>query len=319
MSRALVTGAGGFVGANLVRRLLGEGVRVIAFVRPEGDPWRLDEVVRDVELVEVDLRDDAALRSAVSGSRPERVFHLAAHGAYSWQTDAERIVATNLLSTMALLDATREAHSVVLAGSSSEYGFKDHPPSEDEPPEPNSPYAVAKVAATMWGRHVARAQDRHVVTLRLYSAYGPWEEPDRLVPQLVVRALRGELPPLVGPDTARDFVHVDDVCAAFVAAAAATDSPRGAVYNIGAGRQVTLRDLVDVARDVLGIEVEPEWGSMPGRRWDTSIWVADPRRIERELGWRATVALDDGLRTMRDWLEAGAPAIRERYRAAGGR
>ena len=319
MSRALVTGAGGFVGANLVRRLLGEGVRVIAFVRPEGDPWRLDEVVRDVELVEVDLRDEAALKSAVSSSRPERVFHFAAHGAYSWQTDAERIVATNLLSTMALLDATREAHSVVLAGSSSEYGFKDHPPSEDERPEPNSPYAVAKVAATMWGRHVARAQDRHVATLRLYSAYGPWEEPDRLIPQLVVRALRGELPPLVGPDTARDFVHVGDVCAAFVAAAAATEAPRGAVYNVGAGRQVTLGELVDVARDVLGIEVEPEWGSMPSRRWDTSIWVADPRRIERELGWRATIGLGDGMRTMRDWLEARAPAIRERYEAAGGR
>jgi len=319
MSSALITGAGGFVGASLVRRLLGEGAHVTALVRPGGDPWRLDEVVSDIELAEVDLRDKAALRCAVMRIRPEQVFHLAAHGAYSWQTDAERIVATNLLSTMALLEATHEAHSVVLAGSSSEYGFKDHPPSEDERPEPNNPYAVAKVAATMWGQYVARAQDRHVTTLRLYSAYGPWEEPDRLVPQLVVRALRGELPPLVGPDTARDFVHVDDVCAAFTAAAAATETPRGGVYNVGAGRQVTLGELVDVARDVLGVEAEPEWGSMPGRRWDTSTWVADPRRIGRDLGWQAAVALDDGLRTMRDWLEASAPAIRERYQAAGGR
>jgi len=319
MSSALITGAGGFIGASLVRRLLGEGAHVTALVRPGGDRWRLDEILTHIELAEVELRDKAALRSAVMRIRPERVFHLAAHGAYSWQTDAERIVATNLLSTMALLEATHEAHSVVLAGSSSEYGFKDHPPSEDERPEPNSPYAVAKVGATMWGQYVARAQDRHVATLRLYSAYGPWEEPDRLIPQLVMRALRGELPPLVGPDTARDFVHVDDVCAAFTAAAAATETPRGAVYNVGAGRQVTLGKLVDIARDVLGVEAEPEWGSMPGRRWDTSTWVADPRRIGRELGWQAAVSLDDGLRTMRDWLGASAPAIRERYQAAGGR
>ena len=317
MSGALITGAGGFLGASLARRLLRDGAHVAVVVRPGGDLWRLQEVVGEIEVIEIDLRDDAGLRAALTRTRPERVFHLAAHGAYSWQTDAERILATNLLATMALLDATRDAHSVVLAGSSSEYGFKDHAPAEGELPEPNSPYAVAKVGATLWGQHVARAQDRHVATLRIYSAYGPWEDPGRLVPRLVVSALRDELPPLVDPGTARDFVHVDDVCAALAAAAAATEVPRGAVYNVGSGRQVSLRELVDVVRDVLGVTVEPEWGSMPGRRWDTSVWVADPRRIGQELGWRPMVGLGDGLRAMREWLESQAPAVRERYEVAG--
>ena len=126
--------------------------------------------------------------------------------------------------------------------SSSEYGLKDHAPHEDEPLEPNSPYAAAKAEAT------AHALERGAVVLRLYSAYGPWEEPSRFVPTLLAHALAGRLPPLVSPDVARDFVHVDDVCAAFVLGAGA---PAGRVYNVGSGRQTTVAEVVELARRLL--------------------------------------------------------------------
>src|SRR5262249_24369371 len=151
-------------------------------------------------LHEAPLEDPAAVVRRV---RPEWVFHLAAHGAYSSQTDVRQILQTNVLGTAALVEACLETgfEAFVDTGSSSEYGFTDHAPAEDEAPEPNSHYAVAKASATLFCRHTARSRHVHIPTLRLYSVYGPWEEPTRLIPTLLVRGLDGTLPPLVDPDT----------------------------------------------------------------------------------------------------------------------
>jgi len=312
--KALVTGAGGFIGASLVRWLLVEGHDVVAIERPAGSTWRLEEVARDAEIVALDLLDGDGVTSFVRERRPEWVFHLAAHGAYSWQRDPERIMQTNLVSTVRLLAACEEEgfDAFVHAGSSSEYGFKDHAPGETERVEPNSDYAVMKAAATMHCRFVAQRDDRHVVTLRLYSVFGPWEEPGRLMPTLVARGLEGRLPPLVSPDTPRDFVSVRDVNRAFVEVAARGDLPRGAVYNIGSGREIKLREVVEIARAEMGLEVEPEWGTEPQRDWDAKVWVSDPSLAARELGWRVEDDVATGFRALADWLR-GRPDLWKRF------
>ncbi|MEA2371235.1 MAG: hypothetical protein QOH12_1629 [Solirubrobacteraceae bacterium] len=315
--KALVTGAGGFIGASLTRCLLAQGHDVVAIERPEGSTWRLEEVTDDAEIVALDLLDGRGVADLVRERRPEWVFHLAAHGAYSWQRDPERIMQTNLVSTVRLLAACEEAgfDAFVHAGSSSEYGFKDHAPAETERVEPNSDYAVMKAAATMHCRFVAQRDDRHVVTLRLYSVFGPWEEPGRLMPTLVARGLQGRLPPLVSPDTPRDFVSVRDVNRAFLEVVARTDLPRGAVYNIGSGRETRLREVVEIARAEMGLEVEPEWGTEPQRDWDAKVWVADASLAAAEVGWRAEDDVATGFRALAAWLR-GRPDLWERFGAS---
>jgi polyisoprenyl-phosphate glycosyltransferase len=312
--QALVTGAAGFVGANLVRRLLADGHRVTALVRPGTVAWRLDTIRDDVEVLEVDLLDDAALRRTVMAQSPEWVFHLAAHGAYSWQTDAKRIVETNLSATVSLVEACRDAGcgAFVYAGSSSEYGVKDHAPSESEALEPNSDYALSKASATMYCRHVAKRDNFKAISLRLYSVYGPFEDPRRLIPKLVSTGLRGELPPLVQANTARDFVAADDAVQAFLSAAALDTTEFGAIYNVGTGVQTSIREVVDVARRLLDVRQEPDWASMPPRIWDSDTWVADSTKIRSELSWRPTVSLEEGLSGMVDWLRAN-PAVWDLY------
>jgi UDP-glucose 4-epimerase len=309
--RVLVTGAGGFVGANLVRRLLADGHDVAALARPGGTRWRLEDVDRDVAIRDVELADAVAVETAVRDVAPDWVFHCAAHGAYSWETDFPRMLESNLLATDYLLRSTLAAGCVafVHAGSSSEYGYKDHPAREDEPVAPNSHYAVTKAAATALCAHFASEQEMPVTTLRLYSAYGPWEEPGRLVPTLAVRGLQGELPPLVAPDTARDFVFVDDVAEAFVCAARAAGS---GVYNVCSGEQTSLRQIVEVARAVLGVTAEPEWGSAPARAWDATVWVGDGSKARRDIGWAPRHTLEEGFRRTAEWLERES-AVRERY------
>ena len=302
--RALVTGAGGFVGSNLAAALAGAGHEVVAWTHPGSPDWRLDHLKGELEVTPVELLDAEAVEAGVRAARPDWVFHLAAHGAYSWQRDPELIMQTNLVATVRLLAACQRHGfaAFVNAGTSSEYGFQDHAPREEELPEPNSDYAVMKAAATMHCRFVAQRDDVHVVTLRLYSIYGPWEEPGRLMPTLAARGLEGRLPPLVSPDTPRDFVSVRDAERAFLLAAERDDVERGTVLNVASGQQTTLREVVEVAREQLGVAAEPEWGTEPQRSWDAMVWVGDARRIEERLGWRAEDDLGVGFAQLVEWL-----------------
>lgn len=317
MSQVVVTGGTGFVGANLVRRLLQAGHQPVLFVRPGFASWRIESIRRQMTIREVDLVDAAALASAMAAARPKWVFHLAAHGAYSWETDAEQMYATNVVGTANLLEATSGAdvEAFVNAGSSSEYGRLDHAPSESESGTPDTPYGITKAAASALCAAVAPTHPARIRTLRLYSAYGPFEDPRRFLPSLIVHGLRGELPPLVSPQTARDFVYVDDVVDALLLAAEDTVGEPGAIYNIGTGVQTTVGDAVETARRVMGIAATPAWGTMSARAWDTDTWVADARKSRDLLGWSARRSFEDGLRMMITWLKS-EPGIRQRYETA---
>ena len=317
MKRVLITGASGFVGSNIARRLLAEGHEVHALLRKERVAWRVADLERDLRVHSGELADEAAVGAAVSSARPDWIFHLAVHGAYPSQTDLKRMVMTNVVGTVNLLEACLPDgfEAFVSAGSSSEYGLKDHAPSEDEPPEPNSHYAVTKAAAALYCRYTGQARGLSVTTLRLYSVYGPYEDPTRLIPALAVAGLGRELPPLADPEVARDFVYIDDVVEAFLLAASRAHPP-GAVYNVGTGVQTRLREVVDVVRRVMEIDAAPEWGSMPNRSWDTNVWVADPGRIRDELGWSPRHTFEDGFRAFVGWL-MDHPDLLDRYRAAG--
>jgi nucleoside-diphosphate-sugar epimerase len=313
--RVLLTGGTGFVGANLGRRLLEDGHQVHLLVRPTSRRWRIEAISDDLRLHEVDLVDGEALARVVRDIRPDWVFHLAVHGAYPFQTDLRQMVDTNIVGTVNLMEAALGCgfEAFVHTGSSSEYGYKDHAPSEAEALEPNSHYAVTKASSTLYCRYTASARDVHVPVLRLYSAYGPYEEPTRLLPTLIVRARDGTLPPLAEPGVARDFVHVDDVVEAYCLAASRRSAEPGPVYNVGTGVQTTLREVVEVAREVTGVTEEPRWATMPSRRWDTEVWVSDNRKIRAELGWQPRHSFPQGFRQFVRWLEE-RPEIFRYYR-----
>ena len=314
MKRVILTGGSGFVGANLARRLVRDGHELHLLLRSEHSDWRLREVREDTRPHEVDLRDSARVATLVKSIRPEWVFHLATYGAYPDQTDARRMVQTNVFGTMNLVNACVQSgcESFINTGSSSEYGLKDHAPSEDESLEPNSAYAVTKAAATRFCQDVARAQTANIQTLRLYSVYGPFEEPGRLIPTLISRGLDGELPPLVDPETARDFIFVEDVVDAYLLAASAETPEPGGIYNVGTGVQTSLREAVDVARRVLDLKVEPKWETLEPRAWDTDVWVADNSKFRDRFAWQPRFNFERGFRATVEWFR-GNPEMLSRY------
>ncbi len=303
--RALITGGTGFVGSNLVRRLLVDGHEVHLLLRPGARRWRLQGLEPDLQLHTADLRDGEAVASVLARARVECVFHLGVHGAYSFETDPSEMVLTNVLGTANLLRAALKAGCgvIVNAGSSSEYGKKDHPAREEEALEPNSYYAVTKAAATWLCRQAAREEGLLAPTLRLYSVYGPYEDPRRLMPTLVAHALEGKWSPLAQPDIAHDYVYVDDVVEAYLLAATTPGQDPGAVYNVASGRQTSLAQLVEVARHCFCVTAEPSWGSYPARPWDTAVWTGATERIQAALGWAPRHSLEQGLRAMAAWME----------------
>ena len=309
MKRTILTGATGFVGANLARRLLQDGHELHLLVRPGYISWRVEEIRGDVHLHEVDLGDEEVLADVVGKIRPDWVFHLAAHGAYSSQTDLRQMLQTNAMTTINLVEVCLKTgfEAFVNTGSSSEYGFKDQAPSETELLEPNSHYALTKAFATLFCRYTAQSRHVHLPTLRLYSVYGPYEESTRLVPTLIRLGLQNKLPPLVNPNIGRDFIYIDDVIEAYLLAAAQPDQEPGTIYNVGTGIQTSIREVVAVAQKVLGITVEPEWSSMPDRHWDTNVWVADNQKTHNELGWQPHYTFEQGFRLMVNWFRNNSP------------
>ena len=174
------------------------------------------------------------------------------------------------------------------------------------------PWILLAVAmAALYGAFVARTDLLRVTTLRLYTVYGPFDEPGRLTSTLLMHALGGELPRLADPASAHDFVYVDDVIDAFVLAA---QSPLagGQVFNVSSGVSTSLATLVETVRALLGVEAQPRWHSFPPRPWDTTTWAGDNRRIRDQLGWQPRHTLRQGLGKTAEWLRVGDER-RQRY------
>ena len=310
----LVAGACGFIGAYLSRYFARRGASVLAVDGPSGIDWRIRDVP-GVRRVKLDLGSWPDVQAVMAREQPSVVINCAAYGAYSSQTDAERIYRVNLHAVRYLLEAARELpqlQAFIQAGSSSEYGLNCSAPSEDGPTRPDSDYAASKIGATAVTQFYALKHRVPAWVFRLYSVYGPLEDFSRLMPRLLLDARQGKLPPLVNPAISRDFVFVDDVCRAVDAVIARRASLQpGEIYNIGTGIRTTLGELVSLVRSTFGVAEEPAWGSMPDRAWDHPDWYADPRKARRDLGWSASVSLRDGLVTSMRWLDANPDLVAE--------
>lgn len=299
-TRALVTGAGGFIGANLVRRLIKAGAGVHAVVRPGAQPWRLAGSDAAVTVHAVDVASPAALAAVFAAVRPELVFHLAAERGL---TEAARaaMLRLNVLGAEALLGLAR-AHAVrrlVVTGSSMEYAPAPAPLHEDGAIAPVTWHGATKAAAHLLYRQAALADAVPVVLLRLFHVYGAWESAHRLAPTAIRAALAGTPLALTVPGIRHDWVHVDDVCDALLLAAGCTTP--GAVFNIGSGVPVANEEFVAAVEAETGRPIVRAEGIFPARATDTTTRIADGARAAAVLGWHPRRDLRQGIRATLDW------------------
>ncbi len=290
--RAIVTGGAGFIGSHLVDVLLERGDDV--FVVDDLSSGRRENVPSDAELHEIDIRDEA-LGGLVAQVAPDVVFHLAAQADVGTSVERPAFDAeVNVVGTVRVLEAAQAvgARVVFVSTGGAMYGDVEEPADEDAPRLPASPYAASKLAGeeylAMWNRLHGTA---HVVC-RLANVYGPRQLPtlEGGVIAIFLDRLRDGRPTEIFGDGlhTRDFVYAGDVAAALLAAVGGSG-----IYNVGSGEATRIVDLHRLCAEVAGIDQEPAFAApRPG---DILHSVLDPGRAERELGWRATTPLRDGI------------------------
>ncbi len=306
--KVLVTGGAGFIGSHIVDALVERGDEVV--VLDDLSTGFAKNIAATATFVEGSVADEDAARRAVDGC--ELVFHQAAHKAVL--RSVERPLPTdtaNTHGTLTILKAAADAgvRRVVHASSSSVYGgAASLPTAESEPLVPRSPYAVTKLAAEHYCRVFAELYGLETVALRYFNVYGPRQRPDAtyaaVIPLFVDALLRGAAPTVHGDGLqSRDFTYISDVVGANLAAAQAPAAVcSGRAYNIAPGRAASLLDILRVLGRLL--ETTPEPRFVERRAGDVMHSLADASAAARDLSFRCSVDLDDGLTRTVDWLRA---------------
>jgi len=295
----IIFGAGGFVGINLLKKILKNRADVIGISSDPDKSWRIKKnQIPKINVEQCNILDRKSVTAVINKYRPRTIFNLAAYGAYSTQKEIEKIYLTNFNSTINIIETLKKyAFNVYIhAGSQSEYGLNCYRPQETDELIPNSHYAVSKTAVYYLLKYYGRVEKLPVVHLRLYSVYGPWEEPGRLIPTLINNVKKGQLPPLVNPDISRDFIYIDDVVDAIITIAVKLKKDHfGEVFNVAAGKKTTIKELAQLARKLFKIKKEPVFNTMKNRDWDLKNWVGNPKKMQKTFGWKVKVSLEEGL------------------------
>lgn len=286
MTSVLMTGATGFVGSHLARTLLQQqGTEIYITARESSDFWRIADIKDNFDgIFYIDLAERARVFNMIKEIRPSIVYHLSTYGGFPDQIDKDLMIKANLIATMNLLDASLE-HGVeqfINTGSSSEYGLKNKPMSENDVCEPVSLYGLTKLAGTNYCTMVGKNNRYKVCSLRLFSPYGPNESPSRLYPTILQALREGRAPKLSRPDSVRDFIEVGKVVSAYLAITGAEYEP-GEIVNLGSGKQRTIRQFFDEIRRELDSDIEPIWGEVPPRIHEPVMWEADVTKLRRLL------------------------------------
>ena len=289
--KALVTGGAGFIGSNLVDALLARGDEVT--VVDNFASGKRENVNAAAELREHDIREPFETDAEV-------VFHLAAQA--DVQTSMKRPeydAAVNVIGTVNVLRAARDAQVIFVSSGGAGYGECPGPVDEQFPFEPLSPYGIAKKCGEEYVAGWNRIHGTSHVSLRFANVYGPRQDSGLeggVVSIFLERMASGEPTMIFGDGgQTRDFVYVGDIVDALLAGVGKSGGP----YNIGTGRETTVRELHTACARVAGVADEPKMAE--ARLGDVLRSVLDSGLAERELGWRARTSMDDGLTRTWDW------------------
>jgi UDP-glucose 4-epimerase len=311
MKTYLVTGGAGFIGSHIVAALVerGDRVRVLDNFNT-GKRGNVDRALKQIELIEGDLIDRAAVDRAVQGV--EVVFHQAALA--SVPRSVAQPLDTNaacVTGTLNILDAARQSgvRRVVYAASSSAYGDQPVPvKSERLMPAPISPYAAAKLAGEFYCQAFTATYGLETVALRYFNVFGPRQDPQgayaAVIPKFITDMLAGRQPTIFGDGKqSRDFVFVGDVVRANLLAAESANAV-GKVVNIASGRQYSLLEVLAAINRVLGTQIKPILAEP--RVGDVRDSLADISLAKELLDYEPSVSFDEGLRrTIDDFRASG--------------
>lgn len=292
--RALITGGAGFVGANLVRALIKKNHEVALLLREESKPWRIKDILNHITPLYSDLTDKENLARVIKQYRPDMIYHLAVYGAYPKnQKELRLMIETNIIGSINLSEAAGDT-PIINTSSNSEYGIKNTAMKEENVCQPDNYYAWSKLSQTLY------FQLRRAVILRLFHAYGPWEEPTRLIPVLIKSKIKNLPVKLI--NSVRDYIYIDDVTEAFIRATEKHEKLKGEIINIGTGQQTSVKQLLDILDKINPSKLNISWSYEPVQT-EPKDWYAHINKAKAVLGWSPQYDLEQGISETYNWWE----------------
>lgn len=303
----LVTGATGFIGSHLTRKLLSEKANVHIFLKKNSNLFRIKDIREYINLWYGDIRNLSEVSTCLKHVQPQIIFHLAAFRNVNRDPDLiEQMIDINLKGTINILKGVIKENinidCFVSTGSSEEYGDGIAPFNENQRESPVSPYSASKVAATYFSQMICKTMQLPVVILRPLLTYGPSQDTDMFIPSLIKHCLDKKDFPMTEGDQTREFNYVDDIVNAYILA---VESPEaiGEVINIGNGIEYRIRDVAEMIVRMMGNPIQLKIGALPKRPGETKHFFCNNEKAKRLLGWSPTIDLYEGLKRTISWYE----------------
>ncbi len=274
------------------------GYDVISLTRKTSNTWRL-EGIENLKLETVDLKSRSNVFDVIKSMKPDGVLHTASYGVYHFEKDRKKIFNTNLFSTINLLDACVEnkVKLFINTGSYFEYGIKKVEMQESDKINPKTDYAVSKALATQYCSYKSDSRTK-IVTLRLFTPYGYYEEKERLISYLIYCSIKNQTAKISSLKNIRDFIFIEDVDRAYEQIIANFRKLKsGSIFNVGSGVQYSIGEVIGKLNG-LKIEIDRE------KRGKEKIrnFHADITRIKDITGWKPKVDLEEGIKKTREWM-----------------
>jgi dolichol-phosphate mannosyltransferase len=307
MSSVLITGSTGFIGRYITQRFLENGWHVYIAIRASSNLWRFEgfENTQNLHYVRIELGDMENWVNYLDENQVDTVIHLATYGSYPNQQDEQETIDTNIIQSLRFLEACKKSTYVtrfISAGSGSEYSQVNGHSHESSPIFAPNIYGRTKASFGLIGEEYCKNSKVSFVHFRFFTIYGPYEEPSRLIPRLIVFARDGKFPPLSNPNIARDFTYVEDVYDLMDIAVNQKREVLG-IFNVSSGHSTSLNDLVNIVSDVFGIPASPNWGSYEMRSFDHPEWSGNNSEVIEKFGWKRKIEMSEGLNLMNEWIE----------------
>ena len=306
MEKVLITGGAGFIGVNFVYKFLDLGYEVNLLEKQRVNLWRLEDIKEKIKFHYIDLKNSNKLGSLITYLKPQIILHFAALGTYPRkQQGVKEIIETNLLGTINLVNACSKIKfkCFINTGSSSEYGIKERPMKENDLLEPNNLYGITKAAATMYCQNTARKLGLPIVTVRPFAVYGYFEEKERLIPTVIKSCLTNKELKLSSSESVRDFIFIEDVISAYLTIIENIQEIKGEIFNLGTGKQATIKEVVNLVKKITKSDVKPQYGQAKPAQTEPKNWVADISKIKKILNWQPKYNLKDGLKKDIEWFK----------------
>lgn len=299
--RIFLTGASGFVGASVLREFVSlPGAQTAVLVREPASAWRIAEQLPRATVFEAGLDDEAAVAKAIGDFAPTHVVHLAWTGVLGKdRNDPAQHRNVERTARLVELGLAAGARHFVGLGSQAEYGPCPARIDETTPTAPTTAYGVAKLAACNAASRRCTDAGARFAWLRLFSSYGPRDNPEWLIPYLALKLLRRERPAVTAAGQRWDYIYVED--AARAVAAVTREAGASGVFNLGSGTAPRLRDIIELVRDAIDPSLPVGFGEVPYRPDQVMHLEADIGRLVAATGWRPRTALADGVRATVDW------------------